>query len=126
MIELLTGLPHYYHLSDVTACFALCKTDVHRLQKQITSKCHLFLRSCFTKDVNAWDTTEEFPNRPCLRHIGGSSVAGDTGSGFACSVPPEGHDFSEAVVDTQLSLSIEEALIREQIFRNIKKMTMRF
>ena len=95
-------------------------------KKQITSKCHLFLRSCFTKDVNAWDTTEELPNRPCLRHIGGSSVAGDTGSGFARSVPPEGHDFSEAVVDTQLSLSIEEALIREQILRNLKKVTMRF
>ena len=35
-------------------------------------------------------------------------------------MPPEGHDFSEAVVDTQLSLSIEEALIREQILRNLK------
>ena len=33
VIELLTGLPHYYHLSDVTACFALFKTGVHRLQK---------------------------------------------------------------------------------------------
>ena len=33
VIELLTGLLHNYHLSDVTACFVLSKTDVPHLQK---------------------------------------------------------------------------------------------
>jgi serine/threonine protein kinase len=112
VIELLTGFPPYYHLSDVTALFRIVQDECPPFPDNISSECQLFLRSCFTKDVNARATAEELLNHPWLRHIGGTSAADDTGSGVARSVPPEGRDFGEAVVGTQLSLATEEGIDR--------------
>lgn len=53
VIELLTGFPPYYELSDMTALFRIVSDDCPPLPPNLSADCEDFLRKCFNKDVNA-------------------------------------------------------------------------
>lgn len=59
VIELLTGFPPYYELSDMTALFRIVSDDCPPLPPNLSTDCEDFLRKCFNKDVNARATTDE-------------------------------------------------------------------
>lgn len=63
VIELLTGFPPYYELSDMTALFRIVSDDCPPLPPNLSADGEDFLRKCFNKDVNARATADEL-----LRH----------------------------------------------------------
>lgn len=67
VIELLTGFPPYYQLSDVTALFRIVTDECPPFPNEISLDCQNFLRACFTKDVNARATAEDLLRHPWLR-----------------------------------------------------------
>lgn len=63
VIELLTGFPPYYELSDMTALFRIVSDDCPPLPPNLSTECEDFLTKCFNKDVTGRATTDEL-----LRH----------------------------------------------------------
>lgn len=63
VLELITGFPPYYELSDMTALFRIVSDDCPPLPPNLSAECEDFLRKCFNKDASGRATTDEL-----LRH----------------------------------------------------------
>ena len=66
LIELLTGVPPYFEMAPVSACYRMAKDDHPPFPDDITPNLHQFLESCFQKDPTLRPTADQLRNYPWI------------------------------------------------------------
>jgi len=67
LIELITGVPPYFEMSSVSACYRMVNDEHPPLPDDISRELGEFLRACFTRDVSARPDAAALLNHPWIR-----------------------------------------------------------
>lgn len=67
IIELITGQPPYYELTQMQAMFSMVENEMPPIPKQISPMMESFLKRCFKRAPEDRDTAQQLLRHPLLR-----------------------------------------------------------
>lgn len=78
LIELITGVPPYFEMTSVSACFKMVSEDHPPLPEDISKELEDFLKACFCRSVEQRPSASELISHPWItKHVQKSKSPGD-------------------------------------------------